>query len=620
MMRNPKSEAFWSVKNPFKQSRKIEFGAYKMKLWLTKKGFGQFTTTSSRLTQKTLFQNEDAILKIVDVNYVRKWMMTFLENLDELEYYRSYDTAIDIPNRADESCASKIEVLESFQEYGIGNLQSKTLNDLPVYSEEGFKDTQKLNLFADKKDTAHIRFKNGVVRITKDKVELLDYKKIKTDGAVWESSILDRDIKLLKNTDGGLFGKFINLAMTRNVNDENKKDWTKEYGHNEKTKEQLESLISSYGYMIHTHNTSDVLKAIYFIDADSEIDQPKGGNGKSVVMESLKYFKKTIKVDGKLFRNAMDGGGRFNFSNVTIDTKFVIIDDIRPEFTFEMLFSMITGDMEVEQKGKDKIIIPKDKKPKLGITTNYVIPGTGTSYTRRQHIVEFGNYFNRVNEEKEKPSDKKHLGKMLYDDFDENDWNEFYNFGFNAVQKYFKNGLIETENSDFQLKVVRASVEGSGGDGIVTGWIDNWIKKDRINYRMDLPKNAPSFDNLYSKFSEENEDYIIEWDKKRFKKALWDFCEGTQGYHFNKNKKGTTLSARRWLVGKAGEQKEHILITTDSDKEWLSKNFEKNMKKQQNYNLDDYFKNAFDEQDKVTVKLPDDFKPRKNTNILKDIK
>ena len=53
--------------------------------------------------------------------------------------------------------------------------------------------------------------------------------------------------------------------------------------------------------MIHTHNTSDVLKAIYFIDADSEIDQPKGGNGKSVVMESLKYFKKTIKVDGKLF-------------------------------------------------------------------------------------------------------------------------------------------------------------------------------------------------------------------------------------------------------------------------------------------------------------------------------
>ena len=46
-------------------------------------------------------------------------MMSFLENLDELEYYRSYDTAIDIPNETDESCASKIEVLESFQEYGI---------------------------------------------------------------------------------------------------------------------------------------------------------------------------------------------------------------------------------------------------------------------------------------------------------------------------------------------------------------------------------------------------------------------------------------------------------------------------------------------------------------------
>ena len=63
----------------------------------------------------------------------------------------------------------------------------------------------------------------------------------------------------------------------------------------------------------------------------------------------------------------MDGGGRFQFADVTIDTKFVLIDDVRPEFSLEQLFSMITGDVEVEGKGKNKFMIPAERKSKVRI-------------------------------------------------------------------------------------------------------------------------------------------------------------------------------------------------------------------------------------------------------------
>lgn len=45
-----------------------------------------------------------------------------------------------------------------------------------------------------------------------------------------------------------------------------------------------------------------------------------------------------------------------------------------------------------------------------------------------------------------------------------------------------------------------------------------------------------------------------------------------KGYDYNKHlsQKGNTKSSRRWQRGKSGDQKEHIRITTNYDKEWSS--------------------------------------------------
>jgi len=81
----------------------------------------------------------------------------------------------------------------------------------------------------------------------------------------------------------------------------------------------------------------------------------------------------------------------------------------------------------------------QEKKPKMGITTNYIITGVGSSFEARQHIVEFGNFWNRPNKLNIKPSNI--LGKLIGSDFDEQDWIRCYNYGFQCIQKYLRQGL-----------------------------------------------------------------------------------------------------------------------------------------------------------------------------------
>jgi hypothetical protein len=286
--------------------------------------------------------------------------------------------------------------------------------------------------------------------------------------------------------------------------------------------------------------------------------KPEGGNGKSVVMQSVKHFKSLVSVDGKAFRQNMEGGGRFQFATVTMDTKFVLIDDIRPEFNFDMLFSKITGDMEIERKGKDITIIPKERKPKFGVTTNYVIAGTGTSYTRRQHITEFGNYWNYANRIKESPSSNKHLGKSLFShEFTDDDWNQFFSYGFRCIQEYFKIGLHDSQDKSYLQKAISLEIEGAKGDGVVFSWIETYCSQ-----AVSIHKHGQSDEDIYLKFSSDCKDYCNLWDKNRLINSIWLYCEASSNtYQYNLHKKGNSKSERRDLKGPKGNQKSHITIT-----------------------------------------------------------
>ena len=554
----PQETYFWD-----KPKETLSINEFRLRKFLESNHFGLYQMGDKRISSKEVFKNESGILKIHNEESVKTWLLDYLESTPEKEFDsgKFENKTITVT----EGSSIKWDILAKVQSYDKSRLKN-VLYTLPKYSEVGYSDTVKLHLFDDTAKSAHIRFKNGIVKVTGSGYEIIPYTDLKDDGATWESSIINKNIKF--DETKGLFETFAENAMSRKSASKNDSDWTKNY---DLDPDQYLSLRTSYGYLIHTHNTPDVSKCIYYIDCDSDIGRPQGGNGKSVIMESIKHFKKLVNVDGKTFRQNMDGGGRFQFSMVTADTRLVMIDDIRPEFNFDMLFSKITGDMEIEKKGKDIVIIPKDRKPKFALTTNYVIAGVGTSYTRRQHIVEFGNYWNHCNEIKESPADDKHLGKLLFShEYTNDDWNQFYTFGFKSLQEYFKQGLVESPNQNHLVKSRKMQIEGFDGDGQVTAWMDDWLKNQRLKggYHED---EGICVKKLYKDFAHNNLTYTKEgggdWDFKRFDNAFFEYVDLHPDYEYNKHlsSHGNSKSLRRWNRGTAGNQTPHIRITSPKD-------------------------------------------------------
>jgi hypothetical protein len=277
---------FWNDKN--------KVVPLELKKFLESEGFGNFQSSTSRLSTSTLFLNDNNVLKLHNTKTVWKWINNALESEDVDD-----------------------EVLNMWTEFPEDRLKKTVLNRLDVWSSLDLEDTNQLNFFNDTSDTAYIVFENGVVEITKDDIVLLPIDSLNDKGVVWESSVLPHNIYITDNDDGK-FEEFFNKSMYRPKEVESDTDdWRDNYELTDVSREELESLRTSYGYMIHRHNTDDKLKMIIFIDQDSTSNKAEGGNGKSLILESVERYRKKAVLNGKTISKQ---NSQFVYSHVELDT------------------------------------------------------------------------------------------------------------------------------------------------------------------------------------------------------------------------------------------------------------------------------------------------------------
>jgi hypothetical protein len=191
--------------------------------------------------------------------------------------------------------------------------------------------------------------------------------------------------------------------------------------------------------LLHTYKDKTDQKAIIFNDQEID-DNANGGSGKSLMLTALSKIRKVVKIDGKLFNSK----GDFVYQRVNLDSQVLAFDDVKKNFDFEQLFSLISEGITVNRKNKDEIFIPFDRSPKIIITTNYVIAGAGSSHDRRRHELEFYQYFNA----KKSPLDL--YGRLLFDSWNETDWQKFDNYMISNLQMFLQFGLTKciSINSD----------------------------------------------------------------------------------------------------------------------------------------------------------------------------
>jgi hypothetical protein len=510
--------------------------------FLSDSGFGNFQFSGDHIAEQVLFQNKHGVLEIHSPISVRNFLVSAVERQDSV------------------SESDKDLFLDKLLGSAPTTIQT-LLHSLPKYSESGEGDTQKLNMFRDSRDKCHVHFRNGTIEITAKGVKLLS-RTSENAGCIWKSKVIDRDIAIDEASAADRsspFRDFVYYAMMSKTEPRTDLANPQSESDTDRWKDALDAFETGFGYLVHEYNPPDQAKVIVFTDLDSSPGRTDGGTGKSVTMECVKYFRKIAFVDGKAFRKALNESSRFNFSSVQVDTGFVFINDLNPDFDLTQLFSIITDDMTVEQKGRNKVVISKDKKPKMGLTTNYVITGVGNSFERRQHIVEFGNFWSRCGRKGIKPKDI--IGKNIGEGFDEDDWNDFYNYGFCCVHRYLAEGLLTGGNSSYQIKALTQSIEGLGSSGDIVRWIDNWVRTTRIE--GDYHKTGIVIDDLYASFIADNDDLQEQWTMAKFFDAVFKFAQGSNEFEYNSEKASTgdTKSARRIRVGSKGKQRDVVKIT-----------------------------------------------------------
>ncbi|MCC5913383.1 MAG: hypothetical protein JJU46_03315 [Balneolaceae bacterium] len=285
---------------------------------------------------------------------------------------------------------------------------------------------KEIHFVTDEPNKAFLFYKNGVLEITQASAKVIPYSEL--DGVIWKDQIIERSIEV--NEVNGAYAVFEQFVQKLGQDDP----------------ARYQAIKSSLGYLLHTYKDKANAKALILVDGKivDSVEEAQGGTGKSLLIKATDHIRKYNYVQGKNFQPSH----RFAFQGVTIGDQVVLIDDVRPGFDFEGLFNIITDDMVVEQKHKDQVQIPFRLSPKIAITTNSSVGGTGNSFKRRQNIVELPDYFGphrTVDQE---------FGQTFFDDWDSEEWSRFDNFVITCLQFYLKNGLSSFEGNYAKKKMI----------------------------------------------------------------------------------------------------------------------------------------------------------------------
>jgi hypothetical protein len=318
----------------------------------------------------------------------------------------------------------------------------------------------------DPKNKATFYFKNVYCEITAKDIVVKPYSDLKNP--IWENRIINKIFNIPKDGNVSQFRTFCKIISK---NDE----------------DRFKSLQSILGYLLH-RNKSNSGKAIVLYDENMGLNgKANGGTGKTLLGQAIGKCRETESFDGKNLKI----GSWFNNQRINLTTEILFYDDFTKEVSFEIFYPLITTGIEVEKKRQQAFFIPYGRSPKVLISSNYLVRGSGgTSEARRKFEFELANYF----DDKHTPEDE--FGNRFFDDWNHEHWNEFYYFMMESVKFYLANGLVEAEpiNLDRATLIADTSspfIEFAKHNVETDTWLD---KREHLglfkeNYSQDISSN-----------------------------------------------------------------------------------------------------------------------------------
>ena len=349
-----------------------------------------------------------------------------------------------------------------------------------------FLDPIDVEFIKDNAHSANLFYRNCLLNISKDSTEQLNYVDF---GYVWKDQIIDRDFE--EGDSDGDYKQFIS-NVSQSLNEDGVKTFDSE---------RYNSFRSTIGYLLHNFKSDHESPCVILYD-EVISDNPQGSTGKSIFFEALKKLKHVEKADGKSFDPQKD----FAYQKITKATQIFYVDDAKEGIKFEDLFSIITNGISVNRKNKDEFFISQEDAPKIAMTSNYIIKGSGQSYERRRFEIEFHPHYNNIN------TPNKEFGHNLFSGWDTAEWGLFDNFIVECIQFFLTHGLTKYE----QINIAEKRAVKNIGNELI-----EWISEDKENFINETHKNK----DLHARFLGETSADKRFWSQTQFVRKLRAYGE-----------------------------------------------------------------------------------------------
>lgn len=290
---------------------------------------------------------------------------------------------------------------------------------------------QPYKLHKDTKDAVFLPFKNGVCKVTKAGIEMIDYKSEEIAFFIdhIESQKHNFEIGDISKRGIGDFEKFLIYAIigkeTDNLTDRDLDD--------------VRAFYSMIGYLISNYKDPVASPAVILTDKGADGVRGKGGRGKSLLTRALQQVK------GSKFRDASKFDPTYThvYGDLERYHDIYILDELSNTANLGKLFADITGDIRAEGKGLTAVTIPFKDTPKFVITTNQLVKydQEADSFNRRFVEYKFSYFWN----DKNRPIN--YFKHRFFDDWEDKQWQLFFEFLVACAMQYLTTGLQKVNYS-----------------------------------------------------------------------------------------------------------------------------------------------------------------------------
>lgn len=275
------------------------------------------------------------------------------------------------------------------------------------------------------------------------------------------------------------------------------------------------SKLAMLGYLLSKQKDPANPYYVYAMETEQgELDEHRGGTGKSVLLGSVRRLRRQNYIDGRSIRHdKMD----FILQGVKKDyTDTVYIDDINQRVDLHIFMNWVTGNMVVNPKNQAAFVLEFEESPKLSLSSNHPISSFDGSLRRRTWFAAFGNYYHAEDPEQDMKAYTPYMDfhRTLFDDYTVQDMNHFYNFMLQCVMVWKKFKVrIQPAMRAIEMRNLRKAMTQEFLD-----WAEGYFDDKLLNQIV-------SIDKAFGEYKESLPKPIAEMMKPNtFKKRVMQFC------------------------------------------------------------------------------------------------